>query len=334
MSYYSGSYDSFPLFSWWGKGGAALSLIIFVVLTLLCSGGAMPDNSPLSGHGLCFPSPDCWIKSSLVSLWVNISLIVIAGISSIFFSRHYNFFPSGNMFYAVSLFLMCGATPLIGIGLNSGVVFLLVSVICLYRIFWLYGRKNKAQGVFLIFSLLSIGSMIQYGFILLMPVVLLGIVFMDSMRIREVIAMLLGIIAPYWILIAIGVVHVHDLQYPALTNLFYGGEPPLELFQLVLTVGITSLLFLFALTVNSMHATSDGVMQRARRSTVHLLGFSLLWFMVFDFTNMLTYLPAFYLCTGFEYTLWGMRLRGPQRLYLAISVFVIYISLPLVFLCV
>ncbi len=330
---YSGSYDTAPVLSWWGKGGFVLSFIVFVVLALLPGSVAVPDSIVGSGYGVCLPSVSSWPLDATASMWINMSLIAGAAVYSIFVTKHFNFVPADNLLYAISLLLMCGATPWTTEKLNPGVLMLLLVLVCLNIIFSLYGRRNCAEGIFLVFSFLSFGSMVQYAFLLLIPVFLLGCVFLRSMRIREVVAMLLGIAAPYWILLATGVVKFSEFHLPALTNLFSGAESPMDLFRLLLTVAISGLIFLFALLVNSMRHASAGVMARARWSFIHLLGFSLLWFMVFDFTNLLVYLPSFFLTVGYECSLWGMRLRVTQRHYLALSLFVAYISLSVVFAC-
>lgn len=328
---YSGSYDTAPILSWWGKGGFVFAFVTFVVLTLLPGSVAVPDKIVGSGYGVCLPSVAVWPIETTASMWINMALIVAAAVYSVFVTKHFNFVPADNLLYASTLLLMCGATPWTTERLNSGVLMLLLVLVCLNILFSLYGRRNCAEGIFLVFSFLSIGSMVQYAFLLLMPVFLLGSIFLRSMRLREVVAMLLGIAAPYWILLATGVVKFSEFHLPSLTNLFSGAESPMDLFRLLLTVGISALIFLFSLLVNSMRHASAGVMSRARWSFIHLLGFSLLWFMVFDFTNLLTYLPAFFLCVGYECSLWGMRLRVTQRHYLALFLFVVYISLSVVF---
>lgn len=328
---YGDPYDTSPGLSLAGKGGLALAFVAFLVLTLLPGNGTVAANQMFTGHGVCFPTLESLPVPGKWAVWINILVISVAGIFSVMLTKHYNYVSSGNLLYVIAMFVMCGAVPMISERLNSGVLMLVVVLICMRRMFSLYGRRYCAEGIFLIFCLLSIGSMIQYGFVLLMPVFLLGACFMRLMRFREVIAMFIGILTPYWILLATGLIEFHDLRAPSLSNMFRIGQDPLGFFQMVLTIGISVLYFVFALLANLTRGGADGVMQRSRREVMHLLGFSLLWFMVFDFTNILTYLPSFFLCTGYECAFWGMRLRANQRHNIALSLFLIYIPLAIVF---
>ena len=333
MSYGGSSYGGFGMFSWTGAGGLALAALCFFVMTLVSGSLALPDDVGVISHGVCFSSPESWSVNPTLSLWINILLIFVGAVGAIIVTKHYNFVPSDNMLYSIAMLLMCMASPLVTEHLNSGVLMMLVMLICFYRLFGLSGTRNSAEGVFLVFSLLSLCSTIQYGFLLLIPVVLLGCFFLGIMHVREIVAMLIGIVAPYWILLACGLVHWSDFQWPSLTSLFSGAEGPMEVLEMILAVGVTSLLFIVALVANTMGVSSEGVLQRTRRSMIHLLGFALLWFMVFDFTNMLTYMPAFYLCCGYECAFWLMRMRGPQKLYLPLSLFVVYLFLSILFEC-
>lgn len=328
---YTGSYDTTPILSWWGKGGFVVALIACVVFSMLPGSVAVSENVVSSGYGVCLPSVAAWAIDAAVSKWINMAVIIGAAVYSVFVTKHFNYVPSGNLLYASCLLFMTGSTPWLTGSLNSGVLMLVVFLICQNILYSLYGRRNCAEGIFLMFSLLSFGSMIQYGFLLLMPVCLLGAIFLRSMRFREVVAMLLGIVAPYWILMATGIVKFSEFHLPSFTNLFSGAETPIELFRLMITVGLSVMLFLFALLYNSMRHGSAGVKQRARWSFINLSGFSLVLFMVIDFTNMLCYLPSFFLCTGYECALWSMKVKPSQKLYLALSLFAVYISIAVVF---
>lgn len=331
--HYRDLYNALRVVSWTGKGGLYVSYILFLILTLFPESIAMQNAAPLLGHGVCFSSPEGWKIGSGLSLWLNILLLSLAGFFSVFFTKRSNFLAPDNQVYAIALFMMCGATPMVTERLNSGVFLLALLLICFHMLFGLYGRRNCPEQVFIVFSLLSFGSMWQYGFMLLIPVMVLATLFLNILRPKEIVALILGVITPYWIFIALGIVSFSEFHMPSLTNLFRGAEPVADVVQMIVTLSITAILFIVALIFNNMAPASEGAMQRARRSIIHLVGFALLWFMVFDFTNMLTYMPAFFLCTGYECALWCRLMRLEQRLIFAFSIIVGYLLLTIVFGC-
>lgn len=311
-----------------------LALVALVVMTFLSADTAMPVIAGAPGHGTCFPSLSTLTADDVsLSHWINLALIVGAALYSVFLTKHYNFVPADNLLFATSLLLMFAASPWVNCRLNDGVVMLWAVLICLHVLFSLYGRRNYSEGIFLIFSLLSWGSMVQYAFFLLMPVFLIGAVFLRAVRIREIVAMILGVAAPYWIVLATGLVKLSELQAPSFTFISLVAGSPIEVFRLMLTVGITTMLFLFALVVNLTHHGSAGVMVRARWSFLQLLGFASVVFILVDFGDMVAYLPVLFLCTGYGFAQWSIKMKASQKQYLVLALFVVYISLSVVFEC-
>ena len=328
MTYYSyGDTYSGP-FSLTGKWGLTVALAVLALAVWLV---IAPAIEVTSWTGTCFRGifpPDL---SAAGARWINFGLLVVAALYAASFTKHINFLPSTNLLYSTALLLMCAATPQVISGICRGTLLLLVTLICLNILFSLSGRRRSAEGIFLIFGFLSWGSCIQGSFLLLMPVFMLCSLFCGHLKLRGFVAMLLGIAAPYWILLACGVVEPKVLSFPAYLNIGTLKSVDFPMFRLLLTVGITSLLYLAMLLVNSVSHASAGATLRARWSCIHLIGFSMLVYMLTDFGHITDYLPAFYLFTGYECAQWSTRLRTVQKSYLAITLFTIYIALFAVF---
>lgn len=311
MPYYD-SYDNGTAFSRAGKGGFAVALVALAAMTLL-TGSTQPaaDSS-----GLCFPAIETWKTDPVLSMWLGMAFTAALAIYAIAITKHFNFLPAGNLLYASVLLLLCGSTPGVTGSLNSGVLMLGGVLICNNLLFALYGRRNAAEGVFLIFSTLSWGATVQSAFLLLMPAYLLGAIFLRSMRLRETVAMLLGTAAPFWILLGTGLTTFDSFRWPFFNPVFCMSQPSAETFRLMITSGICALIFLFLLAANMTRHNSSGVVTRARWSHINTLGFILLCLIIADFSDITVYLPAFFLCTGYEMSLWSTRLKPLQRGYI------------------
>ncbi len=334
MPYY-GSYDSSSSgLSWAGKGGFMLALILFIISALLSGNVGVPALAPGAGHGVCFPSVSTLLTHDFaLSHWLNVALYFGAALYTVYITKHFNFVPSDNLLYATAMLLMCSASPWLVYSLNDGIVMLWVVLICLHILFSLYGRRNCSEGIFLIFSFLSWGTMVLYGFLLVIPVFLLGAIFLRTVRVREVVAMLLGLVTPYWIVLATGWVDISDLRLPSMGVITVMEGDPLEVFRLMLTLGITAVLFLFVLLVNVTRHGSAGVMVRARWAFLQLLGLSAVVFILIDFPDMIAFLPVLYLCTGYGCAQWSIRMRASQKQYLVLALFAVYVAIAVVFEC-
>lgn len=328
MPEYSSYNDNYPL-SGTGKGGFAVALAALIVLTLL-TGNVEMRHMITASHGVCFPTPEMWQLNAGLAYWLNLGLTVGAALYSVVITHRFNFLPVGNILYASVLMLLCGCIPLFTGGINSGILLLWTILLSTHILFALYGSKNSSEGVFLVFSILSWGSMFHTSAILLMPIFLLAAVFIRSVRLKEIIAMLFGIVTPYWILLACGIVGSNELHMPRFSNMFTDMATPMQFLQLLLIVGITGLIFLFMMLLNVMRSESAGVVLRARRSFINLLGFALLWFIIFDFGNIMTYLPALYLCVGYETALWSTHTKSSQRIYILPAFLLLTIALYLI----
>lgn len=328
MPYYS--YDatgSGPL-SLSGKAGLMLSLVLLVAAVWLAD--AAPAALP-QWSGVCFRGDFSADISAPTARWINCGLLAAAACYAAGFTKHINFLPTGVLLFSSALLLMCAATPQTSAALCAGVPLLFASLLCLHILFAVSSSRQSTGAVFLIFTFLSWGSCILGSFVLLMPLFLLCILFCGHLRLRGFLAMLFGIAAPYWILIAFGVVNLSELAFPRYLNIASIGEVDLPMFRLLLTVGITALLYLCALLVNCVSPSSSGAAMRARWACIHLLGFSLLACMLLDFGHIAEYLPAFYLFVGYELAQWCARMRPAGKSYLALVLFILYTALYLAF---
>ena len=142
--------------------------------------------------------------------------------------------------------------------------------------------------------------MIQYAFALLIPIFLLGAIFLNVMRLRECVGLLLGLLAPYWIVVGLGLVSISSVSLPLMSNLFMDYRDPGPLFFLVLGQAFTALLTLLVTCSNSLAAPTSGHMHRSYISFINLLGIAMIWFMLFDYTNMMAYSSVLAVCLGLQ----------------------------------
>lgn len=282
-----------------GKIGFCLTTILAIVLAALAwdsEGGSMLHGD----MGLCAPSPNMWHLPTPLSWGLNLALSLFTAAGLIIVNKRFNFIHYQGIIFASVFMLLWGCNPWASSRLGSPVILAVVNTVCIYLLFNQHGRRNAAQGTFVIFSTLSWLSMIQYAAVMMMPVYVIGLVLMNTFRFREVIAMLLGIVTPWWIMMGLGIVNLSDIHLNPMTNLFSGFTAPDNLFWLFAEIGVTGLTILLLTLYNSFNSPASGHRMRAYSSFINVLGLVLICFVVFDSSNMLAYTCTLNLVLGFQ----------------------------------
>lgn len=282
-----------------GPVGLCLAALLYLVMAG-CS-FSMLGSMPLNGNiGLCLPSPNEWMLSPGLSMALSLALTALCVILMVAINARFSIIPGTGLLYAVTFLVATGSIPWVNQRLSSAIILTGVVLICTYMLFTLYGRRHAAQGICVIFSLLSWGSMVQYAFMLVMPIFLLGTIFLNILRIREFFGAILGIICPYWIMMGLGVINLDSFGLPQLTNLFRDFTAPGSLFFLMVGQGITALLTLILTMSNTMASSGTGQQLRSYHAFINLLSIAMVWFMLFDSSNMLAYTTTLAACFGFQ----------------------------------
>lgn len=283
--------------------GGPAGLVIGILLYVAMAWGAVSlmGSTPLEGSaGVCFPSPNQWALSPYLSFSLSTALTALCVLLAISLNARFTLIPGTGVMYASLYLLAAGSVPWVAPRLSAAIILLTGTLICCHLLFALHGRKNAAQGIFVIFSLLAWGAMIQYAFIMLMPIFMLGAIFIGVFRLREFVAAILGIVAPFWIVTGLGVVSIDRFCLPSLTNLFTGFTDPGPLFFMMLGQSFTALMLLILTASNALVPPTTGQQHRSYIAFINLLGIAMMWFMLFDYTNLLAYSSVMALCLGFQ----------------------------------
>ncbi len=297
MAYYTTSTDSNRLM--FGTPGIVISGILMLAMAIL-SFIFVDNHASNDSLGLCLASANLWKINSVVSFLLNIGVIGAIGLGLIILNKRYNVINSHTALFTSVFFLLTGSNVWLTGGLTSSTIFALVIIISLDILFKTYGSRNATMGVFMLFSTLSFGTMIQYAFVLIIPIFLIGTMYMNVLRPKELVAALLGMICPYWIFIGFGIIDFSDFSLPRLTNLFTHIASAIDILWLMIMVGLTFIIALCLAIFNVEKVFATSSQTRAYNSFINLLGISMAWYMVFDYNNLLTYLTIFNCITGIQ----------------------------------
>lgn len=245
--------------------------------------------------GICMPSPNLWQLPAVASWLMNLGMIIMLGIFLHIFNKTYNFVNSSDTMLPAAFIFLCGSNPWIDAMLTSSVIMVAANLICLQFIFGCYRSEKGMQPLFIVGSVLSLCSMFQYAFIFLIPAYIIIALVIKCLHFKSFIAMLMGVAAPYWIGIGLGLIPLESFSMPSFSNLFDGfGSKQALLVGLVncaVTIAISLLLALY----NAVKLYAGNTRRRLLNNAIIVLGLTCAVCCVCDVDNIPVYMATLYM---------------------------------------
>lgn len=293
-----------------GKGGIFLATAGAVAMSAIVF--LLGSSQPLSGDlGTCLPSPNNWDLIPLASWVINITLLLGTAAGLHIANKNYSFIPGADPILPGLFMLMTASIPWVCGLLTSSTILCSVLLIALCVLFSAFRQSNATQEIFMVATLMSLGSMIQYAFLFMtLPLIVIALMF-KCFRIREALALLLGLFAPYWVGLGLGLISPENLTIPQFSNLFSGYAPKGVLFTGLINLAITGIITLILSLYNSVKLYAGNSRRRLFNMSFNVLGLACVACMVFDFNNLTAYLATFYMTAAVQFAgffaLWNIR---------------------------
>ena len=187
---------------------ALLVLVAFVARAL----GAQPPA--VEGHGVCFSFKGLLFADGTLSAAVNVLCLLMTGAVLLTVNKVFTFVRSLTHLTASAFYLLALANPSGLVAFNVGTLMCLLAAMTLPLLFSAYQDRHSQHRIFLVFALVATGCMFHYGFLALIPAYLLGFLYMGVLNLKGLLAMLFGLITPYWIVLGLGIVSPAEALAP------------------------------------------------------------------------------------------------------------------------
>lgn len=295
-----------------GKEGLALAMIVALAMFLTAYFAGTPLS--LTGQtGLCLPSPNEWGLKFPAGWAINLLIVVAVTVALYFANKKYTFVPGSDTVLTGMFMVMVASNSWMSGMLTTSGMMALANVTCLSVLFGCYRKRNATQELFAIATILSLGCMIQYAFAFMIPVYIIGAIMLKCFSFKALIAFLLGLAAPFWVGVGLGLIPPEAFRMPAITSIFDSTASKSDLFFGLINVAVTVVLgFILALN-NAVRLYAGNTQRRLYNAVINLLGFASVACMAADFNNMLVYLDTIYLITAVQlanlFALWDVN-RG------------------------
>ncbi|MDE6008315.1 MAG: hypothetical protein K2G90_03805 [Muribaculaceae bacterium] len=307
---------------------AAVGMIAMCVVAFI-----MQPEKPLTGNlGICLPSPNLWNINPVASWIINTVLLGCVAAGGFFMNRTYNFIRSTEPVLPVMFLILAGSCPWVTYNLCASTLLCVVNLLSLSVLFSTYKSSNATQEMFTIATLMSVGSMFQYAFIPMILPYIIGAIMMKAFRVKECLALLMGLIAPYWVGIGLGLIGLDSFKLPDFSNFFIDFTQTSERYILMVSVGLAIFVGAVLALNNSIKLYAGNSQVNAMNMCITILGGVSIICVVVDFSNMIAYLATLFFTVAVQVAnlcaLWNIKKEWlvvfvPGMIYLALFILAI-----------
>lgn len=227
-----------------GQSFMVLCAVALVMTALAAT--AMGIESPThEGNGVFFSFKGPFIDNATLSTTVNVLCLLLTGGILLAVNKVYTFVRSMTHLCVSAFFLLQVANPSSLVSFHAGTLMCLVTALALLPLFAAYQDRHSQRSIFMISALVATGCMFHYDFLILIPAFLLGFLNMGVLNLKGLLAVLFGLVTPFWIVLALGIVGPGDAVAPQWTLLDIPAMTPL--------VGLSAITALLGIVLAGMN---------------------------------------------------------------------------------
>lgn len=286
------------------------ALALMAATAIALSMGVQPQAD--ENTGIFFSIKGSAMGSPALSAALNVLCLLVTGGIMLALNKVFSYVRSVTHLMVSSFFLLQLANPSGLVSFNSGTMLCLVTAMATMPLFAAFQDRHSQRIIFLIFAIVVTGSMFHYGFLMLLPAFLLGFFNMGVFNLKGLLAMLFGIITPFWIVLGLGLVGPADFAIPHLSGIWNVAGPSPVSPLLVLAV-LMSVLGIVLAVINLVTIMKYRMQTRVYNFFFVFVLVSMIIALCIDFSDMAVFLPLLGLMVGIQITHAHTLSKAPFR---------------------
>ena len=279
---------------------------------------ALPSLTPSEWHGFM---PE-------LSWGVNFAVLSATAWAMIAINRQFNILRTLSVFFAAYFLFITCSTPFMSCFAGTSSVLAACMIFCMWILFTLYNEPHSNRRIFLIFAILSVGTLYDWKFLFFIPLFVIGLAQMRILRTKKIIAALIGIFTPPWIVFGLDLMPI-----PQLPHIFF--TPPTILLQspealpFLCTVLLTMAIGFLLGSINLLRILGFNARARAYNGFLALLGIYTGILAIINFTALPDYMTLLNACVAFQVGHFFRATASRRGYILIVLLFAAYTSLYL-----
>lgn len=309
------------------RGWSHLMLVVSLTAAVVAWLGG--DTFAIEGDfGFGIPSPNQWLAGSpLLSLAAGVATAGAIYVLIISVNKIFNVMRSTSALPSALFMAAMMSTPTLESQFNGGLLMCLIMWVITAVMFSTFGVSDGMQRrVFLMFFGLSAASLCQYAFLFYMPVLLVGTVQMRTFGARTLLAAVIGVVTPVWLLLGFDVLSPSDFRLPEFVNVFRALQSDRTVLTLA-SIGLTALIGLTFMTLNIFKVIAYNARVRAFYGFLSSMTIWTIVLICADFTHLVTYMPLLATLSAFQAGHYFSTINNTKAYIPIISIFTLYFAL-------
>lgn len=248
---------------------------------------------------IALPTPGEWISDPWISMWANVILVLATGVVMLLINRNFNLLRTPSAFFAAYFVFTTACTPSIMGQLGASVFPALAVMTAVWLMFSIYNSRPSSRRVFLIFFIIGLGQLIEYTFILYIPLFIAGLGQMKIFKFKKILAAVLGNITPAWIAWGLGIVGRPEIPQLEFTPPSLLLDSP-ENWPMLAAVAVTLLTGFLLGNVNLFKIIGFNAQARAFNGLLTMISIATGIFAIVNFTNIAFYVILLNACVAIQ----------------------------------
>lgn len=274
-------------------------------------------------------TPSGWLGFMPELSWgVNFAVLSATAWAMIAINRQFNILRTLSVFFAAYFLFITCSTPFMSCFAGTSSVLAACMIFCMWILFTLYNEPHSNRRIFLIFAILSVGTLSDWKFLFFIPLFVIGLAQMRILRTKKIIAALIGIFTPPWIVFGLDLMPI-----PQLPHIFF--TPPTILLQspealpFLCTVLLTMAIGFLLGSINLLRILGFNARARAYNGFLALLGIYTGILAIINFTALPDYMTLLNACVAFQVGHFFRATASRRGYILIVLLFAAYTSLYL-----
>ncbi len=284
---------------------------------------------PVSGNdGFGFPSVNEWLPNKELSLYMSLGVNALQAFLLIYINRRFNLLRSVSPLFAGSYLIMQAAQPAVMGQMSDGSMLCLLVLLAVIPLFSVFQRPQRTRSIFLIFFILAVGSLTDYSYLAYVVAFIVGCIQMQSLSFRGILAIILGMITPVWILAGFGIISPLDFKMPVFVSIFDVLDVQ-ELLQIVVYAAVTLIIGIVLGGWNLIKIYGYNSRARAYNGFWTVISIVTVVLLLVDYPHWFIYIPMLNCCTAIQIGHFFAINQMKRGYFLVVCFVIIYLGIYL-----